>query len=570
MIIVEAARIAEYKAKGWWGDTTLIDKMNAHADARPQEEALVDPPNLAEIAGIAPRRLTWQEVRDGVEQRAALLHKSGLRKDDVIVIQLPNSVDLTLALLACFRLGVIASPAPAQYRQNELAGIVRRTGASGAIMAQRIGRHDHAALLAAVRAGSPGLRHCFLVGPGGAGAPDLADALAALEPADVWAMQAAVAQDPPTADDVATICWTSGTEAEPKGVPRNHNEWMVMGQGCMACARLRPGDRTLNPFPMVNMAGISTGLCTWLEFGGTLVQHHPFDLPVFLSQIKDERINYTVAPPALLTALLSNDQLLKGIDFGLLRRLGSGSAPLSDWMVRSFHERHGVEVINIFGSNEGAAFAACLEDVPDPKDRAIHFPRLGDHGFNWSYTLADRTWTRLVDPETGHEITAPGMPGELRVKGPGIFSGYWQAPDVTSRSFDAEGWFCTGDLFAIAGDRNQYYRFVGRLKDIVIRGGMNISAEEIERYLIEHPAVRDVAVIGYPDHILGEKLLACVVPAGDGPTMAELNRFLVEEKKIALFKQIERLELLDELPRNPVGKLLKRELRTAFSGNGDE
>ena len=566
MIIVDAGRITAFKREGWWGDVTLVDKLDAHARDFPEQEALVDPSNLEEVAGIAPLRLTWREVQEGVERRAALLHKYGFAKDDVIVIQLPNGVDLTLVLLACFRLGVIASPAPAQYRVNELAGIVRRTDASGAIMSARIGRHDHAALLREVAGQSPTLRSSFLVGPAVPGFPDFAAELAAITPADIDAMREEIHRNAPTADDIATICWTSGTEAEPKGVPRSHNEWIVMGQGCMACAKLEPGERILNPFPMVNMAGISTGLCTWLEYGGTLVQHHPFDLPIFLAQIRDERINYTVAPPALLTSLLSNEAMLKDIDFSLMQRMGSGSAPLSDWMVRTFYERHGVEIINIFGSNEGASFAACLEDVPDPRDRAVHFPRFGDHGFTWSYALGDRTLTRLVDPETEGEIVTPGTPGELRVKGPGIFAGYWRAPEMTARAFDEEGWFRTGDLFAIAGDSNQFYRFVGRLKDIIIRGGMNISAEEIERYLIEHPAVRDVAVVGFADATLGERLLACIVPADEAPTMDELNRFLIEERNVALFKQIERLELVENLPRNPLGKLLKRELRALYSG----
>jgi non-ribosomal peptide synthetase component E (peptide arylation enzyme) len=148
------------------------------------------------------------------------------------------------------------------------------------------------------------------------------------------------------------------------------------------------------------------------------------------------------------------------------------------------------------------------------------------------------------------------------VKGATIFSGYWRAPEINARAFDKDGWFRTGDLFELAGDRLQFYRFVGRYKDIIIRGGMNISSEEIEGHLVGHPAVADVAVVGAPDATLGERLCAFVVfKPGQSADMADINRYLTQEKKIAVFKQIERLEPIDALPRNPVGKILKRELR---------
>lgn len=154
----------------------------------------------------------------------------------------------------------------------------------------------------------------------------------------------------------------------------------------------------------------------------------------------------------------------------------------------------------------------------------------------------------------------------MRMKGATVFSGYWRAADLTARAFDRDGWFRTGDMFEIGGDRNQYYRFVGRLKDIVIRGGMNISPEELENHLIAHPRVADVAIIGYPDKVLGEKLCACIVAKpGDPPTLEEINRFLTAEKRVAVFKQIEKLVIVPALPRNPVGKILKRDLRQQYA-----
>jgi acyl-CoA synthetase (AMP-forming)/AMP-acid ligase II len=562
MIVVPQERIQDFKARGWWGDTTLDDLFLKHVRERPDDEACVDPVNAATIVGGVGDRLTWRETGIAVDRMAAVLHAHGIGKDDVVVIQLPNIIELGIAYLALIRLGAIISPAPVQYREHELGYIIEKTGAVAAITADRIGKHQHGGMLMAVKTRAPTLRHVFVLGETcPAGAIDLEPLLDAVDGKSHRAAQKASKAAHVTADDIVTICWTSGTEAQPKGVPRSHNEWIIMGEGVVDAADLTPGMRLLNPFPMVNMAGISTSFVSWLLLGATLVQHQPFDLPVFLQQIRDENIDYTVAPPAILNLLLQNEALLEGIDFGRLKSIGSGSAPLSEWMVRTFHEKYGVQIVNYFGSNEGASFPSAWQDVPSPSDRAVFFPRLGE-GRKWKAKLHDRIFTRLVDPETEQEITEGGKPGELRVKGATVFSGYWQAPDINARAFDADGWFRTGDLFELAGEELQFIRFVGRLKDVIIRGGMNISSEEIEGHLAGHPAVAEAAVVGAPDPNLGERLAAFVVFKPDQTaSLEEINRFLTKDKQIAVYKQIERLETIAALPRNPVGKVLKRELR---------
>ena len=160
------------------------------------------------------------------------------------------------------------------------------------------------------------------------------------------------------------------------------------------------------------------------------------------------------------------------------------------------------------------------------------------------------------------DIVHSGQVGELRFAGPTIFSGYFRAPELSARAFDAQGYYRTGDLFEIAGDRLQYYRYVGRSKDLVIRGGVNISSEEIESLLLACPGVQDVAVVAVPDPILGEKLCACIVAKPDHcPALADLQRFLKDDKRVAAYKLPEYLLPVDSLPRNAVGKILKRQLR---------
>jgi non-ribosomal peptide synthetase component E (peptide arylation enzyme) len=175
---------------------------------------------------------------------------------------------------------------------------------------------------------------------------------------------------------------------------------------------------------------------------------------------------------------------------------------------------------------------------------------------------ANKVRTRLVDLETGDDITGPGRVGELRFSGPTIFSGYYRSPDLTERAFDERGFYRTGDLFEIVGDRLEYYRFAGRHKDIVVRGGMNISSEEVESLLLSHPKVKEVAVVGWPDPVLGERVCAVVVAQpNQNPVLTELVNHLREVERVAAFKLPERLVLVDALPRNPLGKVLKRALR---------
>ena len=275
------------------------------------------------------------------------------------------------------------------------------------------------------------------------------------------------------------------------------------------------------------MAGLSSCFATWLALGATVVQHQPFSLPVFLQQLRTEKIDYTVAPPAILNTLLQQEALLEGIDFKRLNRIGSGSAPLSQWMVQGFEARHGVRIVNYFGSNEGAALSSSDVDVPDAALRAQFFPRAGVDGHQWKISTTRKIRTRLVDLQNGQDIHQAGCPGELRFAGPTIFSGYFRAPELNERAFDAQGYYCTGDLFEIAGEQQQYYRYVGRSKDLVIRGGVNISSEEVESLLMACPGVQDVAVVAVPDAILGEKLCACIVARpGSSPSLAELQRFL--------------------------------------------
>ena len=569
MILARREHIEHFTRRGWWGQRTLDDVLLDGVQQHPSREALVDAPNRALLTDGAARRLSWAQLGAEVARMAAVLRALGLRRDQVLVVQLVNSVEQVLVYLAALRLGVIVSPVPVQFREFELHHVLALTQAPFVVTAARNGRHAAADMwraLAEVRDSDTDSERAALG----------VLAFGAALPAGVISLDAAlVAHTGPgleradaalSANDIATLCWTSGTEAAPKGVPRSHNEWLIVAPSIIEAAELQPGARLLNPFPLVNMAGWSTAMAAWLRLGGTLVQHHPFDLPVFLQQLREERIDYSVAPPAILNQLLKQPALLDGIDLQRLSRIGSGSAPLSPWMVCGFAER-GVQIVNYFGSNEGAALTASPRDIPDPALRAQYFARAGVGRTFSAISTAQKISTRLVDPDSEAEITAPGVAGELRVAGPTIFAGYFNAPAMTARAFDAQGYYRTGDLFEIAGDAQQFYRFVGRCKDIIVRGGMKISAEEVEALLLGHPAVAEVAVVAVPDAALGEKACACLVTrtGHPAPTLDALVAYLRDDRRLALYKVPEHLMLFAALPRNPVGKVLKRELRERAS-----
>ena len=564
MILVSTEKIKNFKDAGWWGDLTLWQLFQLRLQTRAAFEATVDAPNRCEFAPGSPQRWTWPQLATQAEQFCTILLREGIKKDDVVLVQLPNIVEQFAIYLACARLGVIVTPVPVQYREHELAHIVASTKAVAAITLSRIGK-DYAAaqVISDLRATQSSLKTVLAWGDNlpkgvadlGAQAPASSDEIGQLLEIE---RQANV-----TANDVFTICWTSGTEASPKGVPRSHNEWLVIAPSIIEAGDLPEHARLLNPFPMVNMAGISTAFVSFLVLGATVVQHHPFSLPVFLQQLREESIDYTVAPPPVLNLLLQNAAMLEGVDFKRQRRIGSGSAPLYPWMVKGFAEQYGVQIVNYFGSNEGAALSGNFADIPDPELRATYFPRAGVDGFEWKISTTKKIRTRLVDTVTEHEITEPGIVGELRFYGPNIFHNYWNAPEATARAFDKDGYYKSGDLFEIAGDAGQYYRYVGRSKDLVIRGGMNISSEEIEGLLAGINGVREVAVVGVPDDVLGERLCACVVRDPDIKVDLEtINDYLRRECKIAVYKLPEHLIALDALPRNPVGKVLKRDLRS--------
>ena len=550
--------IARFHSAGWWGDATLYDLFAANAARAPDRLAVLDPPNRGELVGGEPLRLTYAGLEARVRDFAATLLRQGLRKGDIVIAQLPNIAEYVILYLAAARLGLVLSPVPMQYRGHELRHIVALTSPAAFITVGNFRGSDYGTLaLSEMDGRGPVL---LVSGGSAAGAVTL----------DQGSGTGGELPDLPrvSADDTFTICWTSGTEGVPKGVPRSHNHWVAIGWAHFEGAGLRDGDRLLNPFPLVNMGAIGGCFLSWLRCAGTLILHHPLDLAVYLRQIATERADYAIAPPALLNMLLKNEALLATADLSSLRCIGSGSAPLAPWMIEGYKQRFDIDIINIFGSNEGVSLCSGPADIPDPVLRARYFPRFGRPDVHWPARISTMIGTRLIDVDSGEEIVTAGPPGELQIRGPGVFDGYFRSSELTARAFTADGWFRTGDLFRIAGDPDdlRYYEYVGRVRQQIVRGGFKISPEELDELLAGHPDLVEAAVIGVPDSVLGERVCAVVVPKpGLCVTLADLQRFF-EERGVAVFKWPERIGVLAQLPRNPMGKVSREELSRLACG----
>jgi len=561
MILSNKNKIQDFTNRGWWGNDTLYSLFQDAFFSCADQEALVDPENRLNITGDSSKRLTYHEIHETVERYASIFYEQGLRKDDIVIIQLPNVVELPMVYLALSKLGIISSPIPMQYGAYEITSIIAETDPRAFISIQTFNGNAHAEQFSTIFKNgelkfSLGEINDFI---------NLYDYNPLI---DSYQSQQSYAKDKPiTANDIFTICWTSGTTGTPKGVPRSHNLWLPMAKAAAFVSETEKGDTLLNPFPMINMASIGGFLFNWLLCKGKLVQHHPFDLNVFLAQISNEEVKYTIAPPAIMNMLLNNPAILDQQDLTSLRSIGCGGAPLSEWMVESFQNKYNLTVQNIFGSNEGATLLSSRNEIEDPHLRAKYFPRFGVEGLDWSNPVSKLVKTKLVSVETNEEINEPNQPGELLISGATVFDGYWNAPEANSEVFDKDGFFKTGDLFEISPEdtKKKYYKFCGRCKDLIIRGGMNISPEELDNLLSSHPKMLEVAVTGYDDEILGEKVgVVAVVAEGETVSLEEIIDFL-KGKQIAKYKMPEDLRVIDVLPKNPVGKVLRRELKDLFN-----
>lgn len=537
MILHSHSTIERYVSAGQWGDRTLLDVVAAHVADVPDRVAIVDTPDRAALIGTPATAITWREFGHAVDAIATGLIRRGLKRDDVVVAQLPNVWELIALYFAVSRAGGVLSPVAMQWRETELRTVADASQAQLYIGVKSFKGFDHITM-----------------------ASKLGYATLALE--DITAL---VAQAPDkalldavkvSADDIFSLCWSSGTESHAKGCPMSHNNWLYQMRLVPNTAGIQEGDRVLAPAPMVNMTG-AVAWMSWLAARGTLLLHHPLNVELFLKQILTEKVQFTILVPAILNMILKLPNV-DSLDLSSIRSIATGSAPPSRWSMEEFKRRWNIEICNLWGQTEGTGLVGGPVDVPDFAMRSDHFPWWGKPGLEWLSKM-EGVQVKLLD-EQDKECTQPGQVGELVYRGPNVFAGYYRRPDLAQNSFTADGFFRTGDLFIVRDER--HIGFFDRKKDIIIRGGFNISAAEVENLVMTHPGVQEVAAVPVPDEIMGEKTLIYVVPKDKAqpPTLEEIVGHL-KRIGMAAYKLPEHIEYIDVIPRNPVGKILKAQLR---------
>lgn len=537
MILHSAEALQRYTQSGHWGQRTLLDHFYDTARQEPERVAVVDPADRPDLVGTAAQKFSYREFAAMVDAIATGLLDLGLQKDEIVVVQMPNVWELIAMYLAVSRAGGVLSPMPIQWRDNEFQNVKNITqarfffglpefkGAEPMAIAQKLGftafpmaRIDEMARGAADKARLDAIRI--------------------------------------DANDIFSLCWSSGTEALSKGCPMSHNNWIFQMNLIRKTADLRPGDRVLATAPVVNMTGVGTWLAS-VAVGGTTLLHHPLNMPLLLQQMMHEEVHFTLLVPAVLNLILKLPQVDQ-LDFSNVRCIAAGSSQPSRWSMEEFKRRWNIEIVHGWGQTEGTAIFAGAKDVPEFSKRADHFPWWGCPGVEWPSGMRG-VELKLLD-ELGAECTQPGQVGELAYRGPNVFAGYYRRPDLAQSAFTPDGFYRTGDFFIVRDAH--HIGFFDRKKDIIIRGGFNVSAAEVENLVLTHPGVQEAAAIAVPDEIMGEKTCVFVVPKdkANPPTLEDIVTHL-KGIGVAAYKLPERLEYLEVIPRNPVGKILKAQLR---------
>ena len=546
----------------------LQDLLGLNRRLHGDQLCLIDPIDRARVAEGAARRLTWRALGERIDRLALTLAQAGLGKGDIVLLVAPTLHETLAAQLACLELGVVVASIPVQYREGEVDALIERLSPRALIGHVRLGSHANAAMLAGAARRSPLAPMVFGFGEGlpeGVRGLDLDAPLNGAERMALDGLRSAAAVVP---DDLAFIVFTSGTSARPKAVPRSHADILAVRRFLEDVAELPVGGCFLSPRMLNTIGSLANGLAAWLYSAARMVLHHPFDLDVFLRQIAEERPEVTSCPPAILNMILRRIEAGEALDMGALHHITSGSAQLDPRLMSAFRERFGITLVNIYGSSEGAMLIASDKDIADEEIRARCFLRHAEGQAGSRLPVLEGTRTRLVDPATEVEITNLGTIGELRLKSPAILRRYWDDPELTQASFDEGGWFRTGDLFEIAGEQGQYLSFTGRLKNIIVRGGLNISAEEIQGLAVTHPAVAEAVAVPVPDARLGEQVgLAVVLRPGAVLRLPELCGHLRSECKVAVYKLPEHLRFLEALPTMPSGKTDLQAIRALFASD---
>src|SRR5579859_1242883 len=516
---------------------TIGDNFDRAVAADPDREALVEVPT--------GRRWTYAQLRADVDALALGLLADGVAKGDRVGIWAPNMAEWTLLQYATAKIGAILVNINPSYRTHELEYVLRQAGVALLVAAREFKTSDYAAMIEQVRGNCPELRAVVLIGS--AEWDGLLTAGRGADPAELRARHAAQSPDEPI-----NIQYTSGTTGFPKGATLSHHNILNNGYFVGLLCRITEHDRICVPVPYYHCFGMVMGNLAATSHGACMViPAQSFDPVATLEAVQAERCTSLYGVPTMFIAELA----LPGFasyDLSTLRTgIMAGSPCPVEVMKRVVSEMHMAEVTICYGMTETAPVST-QSSTDDPLDKRVStVGRIHPH-----------VEIKIVDPATGG-IVPRGQPGELCTRGYSVMLGYWNNPEATRQAIDAARWMHTGDLATM--DDAGYVNIVGRIKDMIIRGGENIYPREIEEFLYTHPGVSDVQVIGVPSERYGEEVMAWIKPR-EGEQLTEEALVAFCRGKIATYKIPRYWKFVDGFPMTVTGKIQKFKMRETAVG----
>ncbi|MEV5170049.1 AMP-binding protein [Streptomyces flaveolus] len=512
----------------------LGDTIGANLDRAvatwPDREALVDVPS--------GRRWTYAEFGAAVEELAQALVAGGVTKGDRVGIWAVNCPEWVLVQYATARIGAIMVNINPAYRTHEVEYVLKQSGVSLLVASLSHKTSDYRAMAEQVRGNCPELRAIVYIGD-----PSWDELLRRATPD--------VSYEELSCDDPINIQYTSGTTGFPKGATLSHHNILNNGYFVGESIAYSEQDRICIPVPFYHCFGMVMGNLAATSHGACMVIPAPsFDPAATLEAVQRERCTSLYGVPTMFIAELNLPDFAS-YDLSTLRTgIMAGSPCPVEVMKRVVAEMHMEQVSICYGMTETSPVSLQTRIEDDLEHRTATVGRVLPH-----------LEVKVVDPATG--VTRPrGTAGELCTRGYSVMLGYWNEPEKTAEAVDAGRWMHTGDLAVMREDG--YVEIVGRIKDMIIRGGENIYPREIEEFLYAHPKIRDVQVVGVPHERYGEEVLACVIPSdpADPLTLEELRDFCAG--RLAHYKVPSRLQLLDTFPMTVSGKVRKVELRDKY------
>jgi 2,3-dihydroxybenzoate-AMP ligase len=527
---------ARYRAKGYWEDRSMRDVFADVFAKYADRVAIID----------GDRFVTYSQLDERTERLALNLLDEGLKPLDRVVMQLPNVVEFVYFYFALQKLGCIPIMALPTHRFHEMSQFVELSGAVACATPDRAREFDYRDLVRRIRATGRTLRLGIILGDAGRDLLSLTELME--RPGKHSAAELRNIEIDP--EDPALFQLSGGTTGIPKLIPRTHNDYIYNSKMAASVTGVGPDKILLNVLPLAhNLPLACPGLQGYLLHGGKVVLANTTRSEDIFSLIERHRVTHIAVVPALLIRLI-NEPTIKDFDLSCLQVIQSGGQRLQPEVRRRTKELiPSVTVQENFGMAEGMLMFVRLNDPEDVRMETVGRP------------ISPDDEVRLVDDDDNE--VAPGEIGEFLARGPYTLRGYFGVPEYNAKAFTTDGFYRSGDLMRRHPSGN--YMVEGRKKDLINRGGEKISAEEIENLILTHPAVQNAACVPMPDPILGERMCACVILRRDHSlTLNQLVAFLMKEE-IAKHKLPERLEVLDDFPLSPFGKVSKKDLAERIS-----